>query len=47
LAAVGLFKITSSQDEKDSQGLENVLAMIFCFGEAVAAVWYGNYGIPS
>jgi len=21
--------------------------MIFCFGEAVASIWYGNYGLPS
>lgn len=47
MAAVGLFKITSAQDEKDSQGLESVLAVIFCFGEAAASIWYGNYGIPS
>jgi protein transport protein SEC61 subunit alpha len=21
--------------------------MIFCFGEAVVSIWYGNYGLPS
>lgn len=21
--------------------------MIFCFGEAVVSIWYGNYGMPS
>ena len=47
LGAVGLFKVTSSQDEKDSRGLESILAMIFCFGEAVTSIWYGNFGMPS
>lgn len=32
LGVVGLFKITSKEDEKDAEGLEGVLAMIFCFG---------------
>lgn len=47
MSAVGLFKITSSEDEKDAEGLEKVLAMVFCFGEATVAIWYGTYGQAS
>ena len=38
LSAIGLFKITSSEDEKDAEGLEKVLAMVFCFGEATVSL---------
>ena len=24
-----------------------MLALIFCFGEAVVAIWYGTYGSPA
>lgn len=44
LTALGLFRITSKKDEKDAEGLEGVLAMMFCFGEAVVSIWYGTYG---
>lgn len=47
MMTLGLLKITSKKDEKDAEGLENILALIFCFGEAVGAVWYGAYGQPS
>lgn len=47
LSSIGLLKITSSKDEKDAEGLENILALIFCFGEAVGAIWIGAYGQPS
>jgi protein transport protein SEC61 subunit alpha len=47
LTTVGLFRVTSKEDERDAEGLEGVLAIIFCFGEAVVAIWYGTYGLPS
>jgi protein transport protein SEC61 subunit alpha len=47
LMAIGLFKVTSQKDMKDAEGLESVLAIIFCFGEAAGAIWYGAYGQPS
>lgn len=47
LMAIGLFKVTSQKDIKDAEGLESVLAIIFCFGEAAGAIWYGAYGQPS
>jgi protein transport protein SEC61 subunit alpha len=47
LMTIGILKITSKKDEKDAEGLESILALIFCFGEAAGAVWYGAYGQPS
>jgi protein transport protein SEC61 subunit alpha len=44
---VGLLKITSQRDSRDAEGLEKVLAIIFCFGEAAGAIWYGTYGQPA
>jgi len=32
LTAFGLLRVTSKEDEKDSEGLEGALAMIMCFG---------------
>ena len=46
-SAIGLIKITSEKDEKDAEGIESVLALLFCFGEAAGAIWYGTYGMPS
>ena len=47
VTAIGLLKITSKKDEKDADGLESVMSLIFCFGEVVGAIWYGAYGQPS
>lgn len=47
VTAIGLLKITSKKDEKDAEGLESVMSLIFCFGEVVGAIWYGAYGQPS
>lgn len=47
IQAVGFLKTNSSHDEKTLEGLEKVLALIFCFGEAVGQIWYGAYGNAS
>lgn len=47
IQTTGFLKISSQRDSKDAEGLEKLLAIIFCFGEAAGAIWYGSYGIPS
>lgn len=32
LTALGFFKVSSKEDEKDAEGLEGILAIIFCLG---------------
>ena len=44
LTALGFFKVSSKEDEKDAEGLEGILAMIFCVGESLVAINYGTYG---
>ena len=47
IQAVGFMKPNSQHDEKTLEGLEKALALLFCFGEAVGQIWYGNYGNPN
>ena len=47
LSTVGLLKTVTKQDEKDLDGIEKVIGIIFCFGEAAGAIFYGAYGAPA
>lgn len=47
IEVIGLIKINSPKDSEISDGLEKILALIFCFGEAAGSVWMGAYGQTS
>jgi protein transport protein SEC61 subunit alpha len=44
---VGLIKVTSERDMIEAEGQSKLFYLMFCFGEAAGAIWYGAYGQPS
>lgn len=47
LITVGLIKVTSQKDMQEAEGQQKIFFLMFCFGEAAGAIWYGAYGQPS
>jgi protein transport protein SEC61 subunit alpha len=47
LITAGLIKVTSQKDMLEADGQSKLFYLMFCFGEAAGAIWYGAYGQAS